>query len=196
MLNEFETLFNSYGGEIIIKKSYEINEDISFYDLSKTILESGVDGILILAPGFDNAIICQNIMKQKPELPIFTGLWSMTNDFISIGGKAVQNVYLAGAVNIFEPSENMLKHITEFREIFGIEPTFSSTYSYEAATVLFEAMNISKDLSTASIKKVLLNNSFKGIDKEIKFNQYGDSQKEYDIYIIKNGKFVKYQKNE
>ena len=182
----------SYGGQIVITEVFENGNSGEYSAIVKRINDADADGILLIASSVDAAMICQQFLKQEIKLPIFMPMWSMTNDLIKQGGPAVEGTYLINIIDFESSAPDFVKFKKDYYERYGAEATFASILSYEAAKVLFESMNHAQQLTAASIKEALLKKRiFKGLQGDIVIDQYGDTNRDFHLYRVKDGAFVK-----
>lgn len=180
------------GGQIITTETFGSGNNAEYVTIAKRIGESDADGILLLASSVDAAMICQQFLKQGLTLPIFMPMWSMTNDLIKQGGPAVEGTYLINIIDFESSAADFVTFKKNYYDKYGAEATFASMLSYEAAKVLFESMNSAEQLTTASIKEALVKKRiFKGLQGDIVIDQYGDTNRNFHLYKVKNGVFVK-----
>jgi len=78
-----------------------------------------------------------------------------------------------------------LQHQTSF----GEEPGIYSDFAYDAANILFAALKKS-DGSAKSIRDNIAVTNFRGATGPTVFDKKGDTNKEYEVFVVKNQKFV------
>ncbi len=189
-LATFKSRFQKNGKRVISETGFAHSEKISYLKLSHELLKNNPDGILIIANTFDTSMICQQIRKVNPRIPIFSSPWAMTTDITSLGGKSVEGLIFGHSYfpDIDIPLFKEFKMNYEKR--FGREPDFVSVKGYDAANMLFmvlaEIQN-SKNLKEAIIKK----QRFKGVAGDLEINEYGDITEKGFIVIINDGRFVR-----
>lgn len=192
LFQHFKKVYEASGGKIIFVKTFTSGNNTSFETLAKELTSTKADGILSIAAAADNAMLCQQLHKLKKNVKVYAGMWSMTDDLIFNGGKAVEGMVMPG---VFERSNNNAAYV-KFRKNYiskyHTEPTFSSVYSYEAAKVLFTALRNCKDHDPASIKKNILSKGrFSGLQNNFLIDKFGDSNRDYFLFTILNGEFVR-----
>ncbi|MGE5499187.1 MAG: ABC transporter substrate-binding protein, partial [Syntrophothermus sp.] len=189
----FRKEYEKLGGRITVVKSFSSGDEKGFGQLAKELTENGEDGILSIAAGTDNAMLCQQLTKNGSNVKVYAGLWSMSDDLILNGGKTIERIYLAGVFDNASTSPAYAAFKEKYFSRFHTYPTFGSIFSYEACTVLFTAL---KECSSFD-KKCLADNiiktaRFKGLQQEFKIDQFGDADdRSYILYTVKNGKFIK-----
>lgn len=186
----FGDILQSAAGSIALTESFQSQTD--FVRLVRTIQQFDVEGILLIASSMDAALFCQQAKKLGIDLPVFLPMWAMTNDFIVVGGAAVEGAYLVNQQDFNMGTTAYHRFRQKYIERYGVEPTFAATLSYDAATVLFEGMKLSREMSADGIKAAIINKgTFQGLQHEIKIDRYGDAGGGYFLYRVQDGAFVK-----
>lgn len=188
-MHEFENVFKAGGGEIITRIPFTPDEGQSFLQLAGELLEKNPDGILILANAVDSAILCQQIRKNSGSVKISISSWGATQRFLELGGKAVEGVTLATAMDLNSPHPRYQKFRKNFLHRYQREPNVFSFYPYNAALVVLTALNAQK--SGQRLKDVLLTiGKFDGLQGKILFDAYGDVKKAAFMRVIRKQKFA------
>lgn len=188
----FSKSIESYGGQIVATETFKNGSNGDYSAIAKKISEIDADGILLIASSVDAAMFCQQFAKQGIKLPVFMPMWAMTNDLIKQGGPAVEGTYLISIIDFESTNPDYIKFKKAYYEKYGSEATFASVLSYEAAKVLFESINNAQELTAVSIKNALLKKGiFKGLQGDIVIDQYGDTDRGFHLYMVRNGSFVR-----
>ncbi|MBI4722353.1 MAG: branched-chain amino acid ABC transporter substrate-binding protein [Candidatus Stahlbacteria bacterium] len=133
------------------------------------------------------------MVKQMKEIGLeaifVAGDGVIDPEFIKIGGKATEGVYLS-----FGPSVKELptaKHfIDEYTKRFGEIGPYS-VYSYDAANILLSAMERCKNTERDKVAETLRNIKYDGAIGHIEFDEHGDVKvAPYIFWVVKDGKFV------
>ena len=189
----FRIAFAKNGGQVILAKAFSSGSGEDFEKLAQELVASGAEGVVISASGADTALICQQIRKISSRVKIFSGMWGMTGDLIKNGGPAVEGIYLAGIYdrNSDEPSFLRFRH--SYQAAYGEEASFSALLSFETVQILAQVLAQSKDFQPRSLKSTLTNiGEFSGLgDGMIQIDQYGDAQREYHLFKIRNKSFLR-----
>ena len=188
LVKEIEPL----GGQFIYEEAFLSGANPNYLDISQRVLNTKPDSIVILASSFDAAMFCQQLYKQNNQTPVYLAAWSMNNDLLLQGGQSVEGVEIPSLID----SDSQIPAYTAFREKYlnkyGSEPTFAAVYTYEAAMVLFNAMEESNSNNPDTIKKTIIKKgTYQGLQSEININEYGDATRTIYQYIVKDGQFKK-----
>jgi len=185
--DDFSAAFESLGGKIILSKSFRTSPDIDYIHLTKSLLESQPEGLLIVSGALDTAMICQHIRKACSKIFILANGWSGTDELVHHGGPAIEGLIFPIMYNKDSDTKLFLEFKTLFINRFGYVPDFASVYAYEAAQLLFNALCESTE--PEKIKQVILKQArLDGLQGEITFDKYGDAQRKTSITSINNGK--------
>jgi branched-chain amino acid transport system substrate-binding protein len=189
MSANFTATFEQMGGSVVSTTTFTSGEDISYLDLAQIPLNANPDGLFIIAGALDTAMLCQQVRKLNPEIPIISSAWAFTPDLIQHGGAAVEGVIVSESFYQESQQKSYVQFQTLFRERFGKEPEFAGTFSHEATQVLFTAL--AKNSDPQQLKATLLKTPvFPGLQGDISFDPYGDTQRKRLLIVVKNGQFV------
>lgn len=188
MCANFTPTFEQLGGSVVATITFTSGEAISYLELAQTLLKAGSDGLFIIAGALDTAMLCQQVRKLNPEIPIISSAWAFTPDLIQHGGAAVEGIIVSESFYQESQEANYVRFQTQFRERFGKEPEFAGTFGYEAAQVLFTAFAENSD--PRQLKLTLLKIPvFPGLQGDISFDPYGDTQRRRLLITVQNGQF-------
>ncbi len=182
--------YEKKGGSIVYYETFTSNEQIDFNGITKKIKESEAETVLIVAGGMDVGIFTQKIRASIPNCFIYSSTWGMTKDMIANAGASGEGVRFA---SLFDPDSERLEWVkfkNKYIEAYGEQPGFASMYAYEAVYVASEAMKRAKSIKFEDLEESLVNNSpYRGLQGMIKIDSFGDSNREYIILQVSNGKF-------
>lgn len=188
----FKYIYEQGGGEIVYENSFVSSPDADLEKIASEVSASGASGALIVTGGVDLGVLVQLIKKQSPEMMIFSGMWGMTEDAITKGGKAIEGAYFPGVYDSQNQNSEFVSFRKSYMERYKEEPTFASLYTYETLSMVAEALKASQKLDTASIKEALLKIShYKGLQQDFNLDRYGDSDRGYFLFQVRNANFVK-----
>lgn len=188
LYNNFKKLLELNNGKIILTKTFSSSSNVNYSSLAKDVLDSNADSLFIISNSKDNAEISQNIRKLGSKVHIYAPLWSNTTDLIRTGGKAVEGMFIVGAIDLEDKSTKFVKFKDDYIDKYGENPTFSSMYSYETTYALLMAIKISPNLLPLTIKDNIIKiKNFEGLQGSYSINKFGDSTRKYLIFKIENG---------
>jgi branched-chain amino acid transport system substrate-binding protein len=145
---------------------------------------------LIFVGGYRQAAkIIDELNRTKQDQIIFIGSDGSNSKLVS-KKKSIFDTYLIGA-NLNLNSQEFKNYQKKFKqdqsEIFTNE-----IYGYDAATVLFKALEACEQGFFKSIPEALHSMEFHSLGRKIRFDKYGDPiDSTYAVYRVRNGKFEK-----
>ena len=177
------------GGMMVFEEGFS-SKNADFSALSTKILNTDAEGVFIIAASDSAVLLSQNFYKQGATIKIFLPSWAMTTDLLNHGGKTVEGANLINFYNNASDNEEYRLFKTQYAHDFGYDPSFAAQFSYEAVMVIAEAVRQSEDGRAPTLKKYILgHNTFKGLQGDIVFNEFGDMNRDSYIYKIRNGQF-------
>lgn len=126
--------------------------------------------------GLDSKILSQDAMYHP--------------NFINVGKEAAEGVYVTfGFTDESTPAYK--KFADKFTAQYGDVGAYA-IYSYDAATVLLNAIKEAGSTDPAKIRAEIMKMDFQGASKQVKFNEKGDSGSTYIAYKIEGGEYKKH----
>lgn len=190
--NYLTDLLKENGSQVVEEISFESGNNPNYFENAQKIMASDADSIVILASSFDTALFCQQFYKLSNDKPLFLPTWVMDKALIQQGGPAVEGINI---VSYFDPASERQSYL-DFKEKYRLaykqDPSFSAVYTYEAAMILFDALEQSPTSKPESVKQTILENkTYQGLQGVISFDSFGDPIRDLYHYTIKNGQFKK-----
>lgn len=187
----FCEVYEKRGGTVVLEDSFVSSPEMDFDEIANTIVESGADGALIVAGGLDLAVITQKIKMMNPEIDIYSGMWAMTEELITNGGKAVEGLLLPGVFDKNNLTAEFKSFVNEYKKAYNGEPTFSSMYAYETVYLIAEALKAcGNKFDTETIKsKITEIREYKGLQDDFSIDKFGDTNRGYYLFRLKNAEF-------
>jgi ABC-type branched-subunit amino acid transport system substrate-binding protein len=123
-------------------------------------------------------------------LLIGTNLWH-SKKLIDMAGRYAQGAVVPDGFFINSPSLKVQAFAKGYEDIFGRPPAFLQTQAYDAAWILFEAVNEFQVESRRTLKTALLEvKDFSGITGLTSFDETGDAKKRIYLLKVKGRRFV------
>lgn len=182
----FRSAFDPAGTGGVLDYPFRSAPDAPLFQIATEVDRSSVDGIVVIANAIDTAFFFQQLRKIGNRLPGFASQWSFTGDLINYGGKAVEGLYAFHSVNPNHPAPSYRTFVKAFQSRFGYDPSFAGQLSYEATSLLMEALGKGEE----DLKKALLGiDSFKGVQGVFRLDSFGDVQRDLFLIRVENGQF-------
>jgi ABC-type branched-subunit amino acid transport system substrate-binding protein len=112
-----------------------------------------------------------------------TNLWH-SQELLETAYSYVQGAVVPDAFFIDSPSARVKAFVKRYKEVFGNPPAFLEAQAYDAAWILFRAVNQPRVWSRKTVKKALMEIlDFQGVTGVTTFDVTGDVMK--DLYLLK-----------
>lgn len=188
-LGEFRRAFSALGGTLAAEVPYESSPDVDFGAVVASMLKGRPDGLFYISGAIDVARLAQHSRRLAPSLPIGASEWAASEQLIELGGKVVEGLVI---VQNYDRDDESAR-FQEFREAyfrrFQKNPGYSSVSAYDAALVLFSALE--KRAEGETVKAAVLHHSpYQGLQQQISFDATGDTQRKVFFTEIRDGRFV------
>lgn len=186
----FETQMKDSGASVVATVSFKNRSDLK--RIISEVRKSKADGVLLIASAIDAGMFCQQSRKENLKLPVFSPMWTMTNDFIQAGGADAEGAYLISQVDLENEEVKYVEFQKAYQERYGEVPSFSSVLSYDAVMVAAAAIQEAGTDSPDQVKEAILRvGEFSGLQGPIKMDGFGDVKNSYYLYRVQNGMFKK-----
>lgn len=189
-LNDFHDTFVQGGGAVARSFGFKSGGDTLFLPIAGELLATQPDGVLIIANSVDSALLCQQIRKLDPHVPILVAEWGATERLIELGGKAVEGVTAAQLFDRDNITPAYRAFRQRYRDRFGQEPGFGGTAAFDATNVVLEAL--ARRRPGQSLKEaVQATRRFEGVQHPLDFDDYGDARRATFITVVRDGQFFR-----
>lgn len=183
----FRKEFEKLGGSVLLTESFE--KDAKDFRTQLTKIKASKQDIIYVPAYYTEQA---PILKQAKELGIKTQFFMAE----SFKDNAVFDLVSdeAEGVMLMALKQNTDSYAEEFKasylKAYGEEPGIYADFTYDATKILLYAMQKSK-LSPDSIREELEQTRFRGATGITVFDEKGDADKDYDLYVVRDREFVK-----
>lgn len=188
-----------YVEDIVIGLNNTINTypNIIYFDSKKSIpevisklIELKSDAYLFIAPGIDTALILQNLKKQKEVPSLYGASWVKVTNIATHGGKVVEGMVVVDHFSSNTKSKYEKAFIKKFNDRYNIPPNLPAVYTYESTNLFLNIKKNNSSLNGVELKGQIVNSKeFQGVYDNFSINRYGDVNRKYSLYIIKDGRY-------
>ena len=188
-LKEFSDAYTAQGGVVCVALPFESQANMGFGDVIRTLLTPQPDSLLFIASAIDVARLAQQASKLAPELPKSAAEWAASEALIELGGYAVNGMLLAQSYDRTDTSARYLQFRDAYVARFARSPGFASIAAYDAASVLFQALERRQQGESVKVA-VLKYGPYQGVQQTIAFDRFGDTARNMYFTEIRGGQFV------
>jgi len=191
--NAFQDEFTKQGGQIVSEQSFMPESQDMRTQLQKI---KNANAEIIFIPSHVNETI--RVLKQAKELgldiPFFADAASFSEKLLnSSNNNILNNFYIVNLDWDINSNDPKIKNfISNFKNRYSQEPDIYAAAGYDLIYVLKASFENIENITSESIKNSLYNmDVYEGVTGRIKFDQYGEVEKEYSIYKYSDGNFQK-----
>ena len=188
LADAFRAAFTANGGKIVSEQSYS-QGDTDFSAQLTTIKGSDAQGIYV--PGYyaEVGTIARTAQRLGLKVPLMGGDGWDAPDLFKIGGDALEGSFFS---NHFAPdaaTAKAQKFVSDFKAKYGQEPTGLGALGYDAAIVLFGAIQRAGKTDPESVRNALADTkNFEAVSGVISINKDRDAEKSAVILAIEGGR--------
>lgn len=182
----FRSAYEAAGGTVVAQESYSSSDkSVRFRPILEKLLASRPAALLVVATGFDTALVIRRAKQMQGDILPLTAGWAATTDFLRYGGSAMDGTIFEQQFDPDSRAPAYLAFLAAYKARFGITPSFSSMYSYDAARILMAAMSSGPE-SPASIKaRILAAPLVHGLQADYRLDAYGDVQRKDSLFVVR-----------
>lgn len=188
----FVKTFKDLGGEITALESYIGGQEKDFSVIVTKIKASNAEAIMMASYPTEGALIAQKARNSGLDVPIVCTDSIYTEDFIALGGKAVEGAVVVSYFHPSDPNPAVQEFIKKFKAKYNKEPDSWSPYAYDALYVMVDAIKRAGSTDKKAVQKALAETKdFKGATGITTFNADGEPEgKDLIILTVSNGQYA------
>lgn len=186
--DSFTARLSTLGGRVVHRLPFVSAQEMRFSPIAEAIRAEEVDVVYVLANAMDTAMLAQQLMKQGKSIPLVASDWSMSNEVIQYGGRAVEGLAALHTVQRESKVAGYVAFQVAFVARFGREPTFAAVHSYDATRLLLRAAEGANSSFEVARRLVQLG-PFDAVQGRIELDEYGDVERKHWLVQVKDGGF-------
>lgn len=186
----FTVAFKKSGGEIVVDQTYSAG-DVDFSSQITSIKAKKPDAIYI--PGYytEVGLIAKKARQLGVKVPLLGGDGWDSEKLTEIGGKSLSNSYFSNHYSQEDQAPMVQGFIANFKKDYGKIPDGLAAMGYDAAKVLFHAMEKAKTLSNKDVRDEIANTKdYQAVTGKISIDEKRNATKSAVVLEIKDGKFI------
>lgn len=186
----FKKDFESLGGSVVAEETYE--QDAKDFKTQITKIISKAPEAIYVIPYGEGGLVTKQLKELGFTGSIFASETYGTPEIIADAGDSSEGVIYATPLfdESLAPTEEVLQ---KFKQKYGKDPSFAviTASAYDAINILAAAIE-SNGPTSEDIKKYLLTvKNYPGVSGTITIDDNGDAIKDFQLMIVRNGKFEK-----
>jgi branched-chain amino acid transport system substrate-binding protein len=191
LANNFEENLKKMGGSIVATESYS-NGDVDFKAQLTNMKASQPEALYV--PGYytDVGLVARQAREVGITAPLLGGDGWDSEKLYEIGGAALEGSYFSNHYSVDDPSPRIQEFVTKFKKEYGGQlPDSLAAQAYDAAGMLFEAMQKATDLTGPNIRATLADTKgFHGVTGDITLDDKRNPLKPAVVLkVAKGGKY-------
>jgi branched-chain amino acid transport system substrate-binding protein len=183
----FRNELTAMGGTITTEQAYTAG-DANVSAQLQMIKTSGAEAVFL--PGYytDVGSIARQARKIGITVPFLGGDGWDSSKLAEIGGEAVEGSYYSNHYSFDETRPEVQDFVKKYKAKFGEVPDGLAALGYDAARVLFAAMDRAPNLGGKDLAKAIADTKdFPGVTGKITLDANRDAQKQAVIVQVKGG---------
>lgn len=189
---EFAAEVRRRGGAVVDEQVYVFSAALQMPALAHQALASRPDAVLLVCNALDAARLAQALRKAAPTLPLITSEWAATDQFLALGGAAVEGITVTRFLDPDSRRPAYLAFVQAYAKRFGRTPGFAACAGYDAATVAMRALR-SRRRGESLARTLLRLRRFEGLQQTLSFDDDGDAVHAVYLTRVTGGRFVRVQ---
>jgi branched-chain amino acid transport system substrate-binding protein len=167
LAKNFEEAFTQFGGAITTSQAYT-GGDADLSAQLQSLKDTNPEAIFL--PGYytDAGNIARQARKLGITVPLLGGDGWDSDKLTEIGGEAIEGSYYANHYSFEETRPAVQSFVHKYKDRYGAVPDGLAALGYDAAEVLFDAMDRSKSLDGDELARVIAETkNFPGVTGKI-----------------------------
>jgi len=147
---------------------------------------------LVLANGYDSALIGQQLARRGRWEPLLAPPWAMTSDVISLGGRQAERMVFVSIYDSQSTNPGWLAFRSAYQALYGEDPGFAAVYARDALTLLLAALEKAPSFQADDLRTSLMSvGEVDGLQSPFRLDEYGDVVRGLSLETIREGRFVR-----
>jgi branched-chain amino acid transport system substrate-binding protein len=180
--------FTAGGGVVTQSLEFEAAPGLKFLELAQRIVDTGADGVVLVASAADSAVLVQQVRRLREPMFIALSAWAGTEEFPSLGGQAFEGVLVTQFFDRFNATPRWLDFVSRYRRRFGDVPGYAAMNGYDALKMGAAAARAAgADGLLASLRQI---RELEGLQRQLRFDEFGDCLAPTYLTEIKDGRYI------
>ncbi|MBI5831142.1 MAG: ABC transporter substrate-binding protein [Armatimonadetes bacterium] len=185
----FEREYTKTGGRMVGAVSFKTGPTTRFAELVRSVMATNPACLYVLANAMDAAMVAQQVAKQGKQPLLVVADWSLTDDLLAHGGRAIEGLFAMHTVDRNSQAPRYLAFKRAFEARYARSPEFAAVHGYDSANVLLTALR--RDPRQTELPRTLLAiRRFEGLQGLIEFDDNGDVLRQLYAVRVVGGRLV------
>ncbi len=192
LADAFKAAFEAEGGTVVNFEGYNGATDKDFKSILTNVKAEAPD--VMFLPDYYNTVglIADQAKEVGVEATLLGG--DGWDGVLGVSPESVEGGYFANHYAKDDPAENVQAFIAAYDESFGELPNALAALGYDAAEIMFAAIESAGSTDKAAVIDAIANTSIDGVTGHIVFDADGNPEKSISMITVKDGKDVLYGK--
>lgn len=188
--DQFVEASKDAGFEVVAQEPIMDGEKDFTTTLNK-IRQSDPDLLVLMLQHTECAMASQQVRQMGWDIKLMTAGASYTEQLIDLGGEAVEGIISESPFIVEESNEECKKFSETIYEMVGFKPGIHAAGAYDAANILFAAIDKAGSTDRTAIRDALRDyQGFSGLMGPIEFDEVGGVHRKYRVLTVENGAWV------
>lgn len=188
LAKEFDKAFRALGGTITTRQAYT-GGDVDLSAQLQSLKDTRPEAIFL--PGYytDAGNIARQARKLGITVPLLGGDGWDSDKLVEIGGDAMEGNYYSNHYSFEETRPAVQRFVAAYKAAYGSVPDGLAALGYDAALVLFDAMERAKSLDGADLAQAIAETKdFPAVTGTITLDKNRNPMKSAVVLVVQHGK--------
>lgn len=189
-VNEYYEMTGRHFSGQMERVEFNPQNEVDWEVVLNRLLGPAPDAIVFLSEVSMTGIAAQKLRAKGFNGPLVATLWAQSPDLMRYGGGAVEGLSI---VTFIDPNNGRPEYIAfseKMQRRLNKPANARSTRSYEAVSILVDALRQTSPLTTERLKEQLLSTQFETLMGTVRFDPYGDVKRDVFEIRVKDGRFT------
>lgn len=179
-------------GAKVVTEQFIQDGDTDFSAQVTNIKAANPDVIAFSGYHTEGALIMKKVRELGMKQILIAGDGIQDNDFIKIGGAAVEGTVSYAGFSSDDPSPELAKFIDTYKAKYNEPPDFIASQAYDEVMMVAKAIKDANSADPAKFKDTLMKfKDYPGVSGSVTYKTNGDAIKSpLNLLTVKNGKFT------
>jgi branched-chain amino acid transport system substrate-binding protein len=185
---DFKTAFERNGARVVELVSFDSRQPVDFGPIAERAAARRPDLLALAMSARDAGLLGRRVRQALPEVQLFGSGWTASPRLIEMGGVAIAGMWVEQYYDLDSKAAVWQAMDTAYRERFGLPPDYAALAGFDATLVALSALERGATRETFK-DKLLAGGEFPGAQVPIRFDAFGDPQRDLYMSRVKNGGF-------